>query len=460
MCNVKRITALIFAAGVVLVFGCGDPIPLKEMVDARHSITRAEGVKASQYAPDLLNEATTLLLKSHEDVKGEKFDDAKKDAESSLAKANEAYNASIPLFAQEALDKADKSVAEAGDVYASELANADYANAAAKLKSAHEQFEAKKYEDAYMLAVEADTAAQNAKSLSINKKGTLKDAIDEVAETISRADKLGAETHAPEKIKLAKENLSIAQKSYSDLKLKDGFSAVQVAKINADEAFLEALKKTASGNIAKAESMIAEAESNPYAKEASNEVEGSKEMVKTAKSQYESGQYPESIQSSDEAKRLASIALSVMEKSADQSKVGSGKKAGKGSDKGSSTAGVGADEGTGEYDIYVVRYFRSSIKDCLWLIAGKYYQNPRQWKKIYNANRDVIRNPNFIRPGWKLKVPKKNPVKKEEESSAPVQAEEPKNEVAEPQDTQEVPAEADESQETPAVQEEQDAPAE
>ncbi|HNX58497.1 MAG TPA: LysM peptidoglycan-binding domain-containing protein, partial [Spirochaetota bacterium] len=454
MGSVKRITALIFTAGLVVVFGCGDPLPVKEMVDARYAITRADGVSAGQYAPDLFKEATSLLLKSHEDVKAEKWDDAKKDAESALAKANDAYNASVPLLAKDALDKADKSVAEAGDVYASELANADYANAAAKLKSAHEQFEAKKYEDAYTLAKEADSFALNAKTLSINKKGTLKDAIDEVSETVSRTEKLGGESYAPEKLKLAKENLAIAQKSYDDLKLKDGFSAVQVAKINADEAFLESLKKSAIENIAKAESMIADAEKNPNAKDASNEVDGAKEMVKTAKGQYESGQYPESIQSADEAKRLVTIALSIIEKSGnregdkdgDGSKVAStGKDSAKSSDK---TVQV-SDEGSGEYDIYVVRYFKSSIKDCLWLIAGKYYKNPRQWKKIYNANRDKIRNPDFIRPGWKLKVPKKAPVKKAEEPVAPVSEE--KSEAAEPQ-VQETPK-AEEQSESPEVKE-------
>lgn len=467
MGNVKRITALIFAAGLVVVFGCGDPLPVKEMVDARYAITRADGVSAGQYAPDLFKEATSLLLKSHEDVKAEKWDDAKKDAESALAKANEAYIASVPLLAKDALDKADKSVAEAGDVYASELANADYANATTKLKSAHEQFEAKKYEDAYTLAKEADACAMNAKTLSINKKGTLKDAIDEVSETVSRAEKLGGETYAPEKLKLAKENLAIAQKSYDDLKLKDGFSAVQVAKINADEAFLESLKKSASENIGKAETMIANAEKNPNAKEASNEVDGAKEMVKTAKSQYESGQYPESIQSSDEAKRLATIALSIIEKSGDRSKVSStGKTTSKSSDK----TVQGVDEGNGEYDVYVVRYFKSSIKDCLWLIAGKYYKNPRQWKKIYNANRDRIKNPDFIRPGWKLKVPRTTPLKKTEEPVAP--AKEEKTEAAEPQmqetpkaeepakstdatDVKESTEQKNESGETPAVKEEE-----
>jgi nucleoid-associated protein YgaU len=29
-----------------------------------------------------------------------------------------------------------------------------------------------------------------------------------------------------------------------------------------------------------------------------------------------------------------------------------------------------------------------------------------EWKKIYEANKDQIKNPDLIQPGWKLKIPK------------------------------------------------------
>lgn len=29
------------------------------------------------------------------------------------------------------------------------------------------------------------------------------------------------------------------------------------------------------------------------------------------------------------------------------------------------------------------------------------------WKEIYEANRDLIKNPDLIQPGWKLKIPQK-----------------------------------------------------
>lgn len=43
--------------------------------------------------------------------------------------------------------------------------------------------------------------------------------------------------------------------------------------------------------------------------------------------------------------------------------------------------------------------------DCLWNIAKKFYGNGSQYRKIYNANRNKIRNPNLIYPGQVLTIP-------------------------------------------------------
>ena len=43
--------------------------------------------------------------------------------------------------------------------------------------------------------------------------------------------------------------------------------------------------------------------------------------------------------------------------------------------------------------------------DCLWNIAKKFYGNGSQYTKIYNANRDKIKNPNLIYPNQELWIP-------------------------------------------------------
>jgi len=44
--------------------------------------------------------------------------------------------------------------------------------------------------------------------------------------------------------------------------------------------------------------------------------------------------------------------------------------------------------------------------DSLSKIAKRYYGDANQWQKIFDANRDQIKNPDLIRPGQTLKIPK------------------------------------------------------
>ncbi len=59
----------------------------------------------------------------------------------------------------------------------------------------------------------------------------------------------------------------------------------------------------------------------------------------------------------------------------------------------------------GEYGYYIV-------KEGDWLSKLAEYRevyghgNYALWPKIYNANGDLIKNPNLIYPGWKLKIPR------------------------------------------------------
>lgn len=43
--------------------------------------------------------------------------------------------------------------------------------------------------------------------------------------------------------------------------------------------------------------------------------------------------------------------------------------------------------------------------DTLWAIAKTYYGNGAQYPKIYNTNKNIIKNPNLIYPGQKLVIP-------------------------------------------------------
>ena len=43
--------------------------------------------------------------------------------------------------------------------------------------------------------------------------------------------------------------------------------------------------------------------------------------------------------------------------------------------------------------------------DSLSKIAKKLYGDAQQWKKIYEANKERIKNPDLIQPGWVLTIP-------------------------------------------------------
>jgi len=43
--------------------------------------------------------------------------------------------------------------------------------------------------------------------------------------------------------------------------------------------------------------------------------------------------------------------------------------------------------------------------DSLSKIARKFYGDANSWKRIFEANRDVVKNPDLIQPGWRLRIP-------------------------------------------------------
>ena len=43
--------------------------------------------------------------------------------------------------------------------------------------------------------------------------------------------------------------------------------------------------------------------------------------------------------------------------------------------------------------------------DNLHWLAAKFYGDPRQWGRIYDANREKVRNPNVLRIGQQLLIP-------------------------------------------------------
>ena len=51
------------------------------------------------------------------------------------------------------------------------------------------------------------------------------------------------------------------------------------------------------------------------------------------------------------------------------------------------------------------QYYEVKKGDSLSKIAEQYYGDPMLYPRIFEANRDVLKDPNKIKPGQKLRIP-------------------------------------------------------
>jgi len=64
---------------------------------------------------------------------------------------------------------------------------------------------------------------------------------------------------------------------------------------------------------------------------------------------------------------------------------------------------VADDEGKDQYD--AIQYHEVVQGDTLWKIAEKYYGDGNLYKDIFEANKDILKDPNMIKIGQKLRIP-------------------------------------------------------
>lgn len=400
----KSILIVLFGAlFLAAVIGCGEKVPIREMSEAKLAISKAESVKADKYAPDEIKAARGGLMESHSLVMKDDQDKAAKEADNARIKAEEAYSKAVPLLAKDTIATAEKSLEEATDAYAESLARNEYLRAQEGVKDSNKKFEDKDFYNAYLRASAADEDARKARDIAIGKKGLLGDSIADVNATIDRAKKYNAVKYAPENLKLAEDNVKIASDSLQTVRLKQGFSAIEVAKINADEALVRSMKGTSSTAIDDAKLHLEKAEKSPGASAAATDLALARESLKSSQDLHARGKYDESITAASDSKRLSLIVMNTKAREAiDVSaggKDGAKDKAGKQSKK--SQSEIDRERG---YAIYVVRYIPEN-RDCLWRIAKQYYGDGRKWPVIHEANKDLISNPHLIQPGWRLKIP-------------------------------------------------------
>jgi len=409
--KLRLVTGLVLFLSLFFV-ACVDKIPIKEFSKAKEAIDMALSVKADQYSPAEFKEANDQLVKAHEVlIKDEKLEDSIKSSEQSYAKAIEAYNKSAVLYAADALKKADEAIAAADVVYAEKLSPDLFAQSRELYASANEKFEVKDYMASYALSDESYKKAVKAKEESLDNKYQLQVKIDEVHSTLSKIEQYDYEEYAAEKYKMASSKTADAEKSYKSDSLKDGFEAVEAAKINADEAYKSTMEGVTTRKLSEAEDVVSEAENSNGAVAAEEDLAAAKEALNNAKMLKSSGSYSESITYSNEAIRLGNNVIEEGKKAAvvassvkNQGKDGDASKTASDKSKVTTKAKSEFVEEDEDYYYYKVRTWEK-YQDCLSRISEKYYKNAKAWKGIQKANKS-IKNPDLIRPGQIIRVPK------------------------------------------------------
>ena len=66
---------------------------------------------------------------------------------------------------------------------------------------------------------------------------------------------------------------------------------------------------------------------------------------------------------------------------------------------------VNADELTTPEQTTEVQYYEIAKGDSLWKIAKNFYGNGNDYPKIFEANKEVIKDPDLIYPGQKIRIP-------------------------------------------------------
>ncbi|MCX7677701.1 MAG: LysM peptidoglycan-binding domain-containing protein [Spirochaetes bacterium] len=399
--KVVKIIAYLFCGGAFLfsIVACGEKVPIREMADAKVAISKAESVKADRYAFEEITAARKGLMESHSFVMKDDQENAAKQANAARIKAEEAYTKAVPLLAKDSISTAEKSLEEATDAYAENLARFEYQKAVDGIKDANKKFEDKDFYNAHLTASAADVEAKKARDIALGKKGILGNSIADVNATIDRAKKYNALTYAPEQLKLAEENVSIASDSLAKLHLKQGFAAIEVAKINADEALVRAMKGSSDAAIKEAQMYLDKAEKSPNVASAGTDLALARESLKSAQEFHQRAKYDDAITAASDSKRLSLLVINA--RSQDIAKAGVGEKEKTTKEIKKSQREIDLERG---YTIYVVRYIPER-RDCLWRIAEKYYGDGKKWSMIHEANKELIQNPHLIYPGWRLKVP-------------------------------------------------------
>jgi nucleoid-associated protein YgaU len=438
---------------------CGKAIPVQELSEARIQLDAAEQDGAPEYSAESYNQAREALLAAHKQLGDEKYDLARASAVQATGLALDAREKAAPQAVAAKQSEAQAAIAAADEAYAEVLAAQDFAAAqnlysegeAAHADAGQKQSQSGAADLSSRLAAlnslstarrkftDSSEAALRAKNIALAQKGDMLDSLDGVRSNLQKAEAWGAGDEDVDEIASVRATLSRAEDEINDGKLKaasasmqeaEGASKALLAKVAAahakkklEEARVAVDRADGNFNAVNTDANRKDEETGDILDTLSAQLDAAKEARASAATHLEQSNFEHSISESEDAIRLSQIIFEQYNLLAgattrDSSEIGEGS-----GDADTDTAVVSepgeTPEGWREYTVQ-----RRVPADCLWCIAqrGDVYGNGRFWKRIYEANKATIKNPNLIFPGQRLVIPPKggdlkrpDPAIKEEE---------------------------------------------
>ena len=429
-----KLKFILLALFVMSTYQCGKSIPIEEMGNAKYLVSKAESVKAYDYAPEEYEAAKKALFDVHEHISDGNMGDAKEKALEAQRLAQKAFDLSVPKLVQATREEAEKAIKEAELRFASEFAQEGFKNSNDFLAQGRQLQEEGKHGKAYQKFEAAREEAVKAQSIAEAQIESMKNEMKEVDDILAEAAKNGAKERFPDDYNKAKNLLKTANEQFDAKNIKESNAALKESHAIAEKLLNDSLEAKARKNYEDAKQYVngvekdyknlkEQIDSNAKLKEYfSEDPEASETMLavetslKAANESLDLGRdsldnraYSDSNSHSDEAKRLAKIVDDQLPQIVVLAK-GQGVTL-----RGIKIASAQTQEGVDSsrlpdgWQKYRVKY-NPARRDCLWRIAGygHIYDDPRLWPRIYKTNKSQIKNPDLIFPGQVFEIPPKS----------------------------------------------------
>jgi nucleoid-associated protein YgaU len=473
----RKMFYLILACIAFIFVSCDIVVPIKEMVKARVSISKARTVMAEKFDPENLNKAEEQLYKCHDFVVNKKESDAKKAAVKSLNYAEIAIQTSLPQAVDEVLGDAKTIYQEAEKLNAEQSAPEKYAQAGNAINEAEKLKGDQNLYDAFLKSKEALAAGTQAKEISLAKAPEITEAINAMKKDVDTLQSIKLTDQQKQELDGARANLDKAAELVAQNNLKEAVTLMTGSGNTINKIKTAARKISAKERIAQLRKEVEQLKKDRGSEFAGEDLEVVVTALNEADSLLEQDKTDEASQKITDAENSLAIARekttkglaidkskSVEKLLEDARKKDTRKKFQSELDRAAEMIAEGKkllgsemykdslqkfeeaeflinslsvagekdrmkDKGTIQdlegKRVYKVIYNKKK-RDCLWRIADKVYRNARLWPLIYMANKDQIKDPDLIFPGQKFIIPEV-PAKKEKGTVEPEKKDEIKD---------------------------------